>query len=363
MLGIILSGIIFFGLKPDDFASTNDVEWLKHQAGIRFKDYGMVHSDPFIESLGTDSFGKRGFSIEIALRPESLNENRFKFIFLIHNGSDTVQLLVGQWRSNIILMNGNDYSWKRRTKRLTFDIASLKTKTNLLTVTSGDSGTKLYCNGELVKTSKDLTLKMPENEKSRVILGNSADGNSPWAGDIYGVAFYSFILTDLNVTRHYKRWTDDNNFLFAANKKPTALYLFDEKEGPQVIDHSGQNQNLKIPPRVPVLEKRFLTAPWTGFKFNTNSVEDVLVNVVGFIPLGFVVIALFVGSAGRVSIQSVIITVTICLTLSLMIEVLQAWIPKRSSSMLDLMMNTLGALTGAFFFKFSFSPASVEPTK
>ena len=182
LLVVILCGIVFLGIKTDEFAYTNGVEWLKHHAGIRFRDYGMVHSDPFFKGIGRASFEKSAFSIEIAFRPENLTDNGFRFVFVIHNGSDADQLLMGQWRSNIIIMNGNDYSWKRRTKRLTFDMASLKTKTNLLVLTSEGTGTKLYCNGELVKTKKDLTLKIPDNEKSRLILGNSAGGNAPWEG-------------------------------------------------------------------------------------------------------------------------------------------------------------------------------------
>lgn len=151
--------------------------------------------------------------------------------------------------------------------------------------------------------------------------------------------------------------------LVCVKKNPAALYLFDEKECQQVFDHSGHNQNLKIPARVPILEKRFLTAPWSGFRFNRKSVEDVILNIVGFIPLGFVLVALFVGSAGKISKQSVIITVAICFAISLMIEILQAWIPTRSSSMLDVMMNTLGSMTGVLFFKFTFAAAPLGPIK
>lgn len=38
LLGIILAGILYFGLKPDKLVFTNGVEWLKHSTGVRFKD-------------------------------------------------------------------------------------------------------------------------------------------------------------------------------------------------------------------------------------------------------------------------------------------------------------------------------------
>jgi len=50
-----------------------------------------------------------GFSIIIAFKPESFREEGFNFILSIHNGKNCDQLLVGQWRSYIIIMNGDDY--------------------------------------------------------------------------------------------------------------------------------------------------------------------------------------------------------------------------------------------------------------
>ena len=45
---------------------------------------------------------------EMAAKPLN-QEECFNFIFAIHNGSDRNQLLLGQWRSWIIAINGDDY--------------------------------------------------------------------------------------------------------------------------------------------------------------------------------------------------------------------------------------------------------------
>ena len=101
-----------------------------------------------------NGFGENGFSIEIALKPLNYEEG-FNFIFALHNGNDRNQLLVGQWRSWIIAMNGDDYDHKRRVKRISVDIASQSSKVRVLTITTGQEGTKAYIDGQLIRTEKE----------------------------------------------------------------------------------------------------------------------------------------------------------------------------------------------------------------
>ena len=72
-----------------------------------------------------------------------------------------------------------------------------------------------------------------------------------------------------------------------------------------------------------------------------------VVNLIGFIPLGFVLLATFYKAGSYPKKHGFLITIVICFTVILAIEFLQAWIPSRSSDSMDLMLNTLGALIGA----------------
>ncbi len=86
---------------------------------------------------------------------------------------------------------------------------------------------------------------------------------------------------------------------------------------------------------------RFLSAPlpkyWTGF--------DVGVNLLGYAPLGFLLVLSALHSR-RVS-WPVTVAVLSSGLLSLMMEALQSYLPMRVSSNVDLALNTLGALLGA----------------
>lgn len=343
----ILFGIIIFGLNPKDFGFSNRVSWITEQSGIRFSKYGIAYTHPSV-SLSAEKFSEsNGFTIEIALKPKSFHEEGFNIIFAIHDGKDRNQLLLGQWRSYIIIMNGDDYNHKRKTKRISVNTASQSPTKMLLTITTGQKGTKVYVDGQLVHTKKDLALKMPDGDKPRLILGNSVYVKHSWRGDVYGLAFYGKILNARDIVIHFNKWSKDQNFLFAKQDKPYILYLFDEKREVRAFDHGAGNLHLEIPPRIHILKKRILSPPWGRLELNRSYIQDIIINLAGFIPLGFILSAALIEFSRTSEKHVVIMTVVLCFFLSMTIEIVQAWIPSRSSELHDLMLNTSGGLLGA----------------
>ena len=346
----ILLGILVFGLRPKDFYFSNGVNWITEQPGISFSKYGIAYTNPFLESMEENIYDPDGFSIEIALKPAGYHEAGFSFILALHNGKDSSQLLMAQWRSWIILMNGDDYAHKRREKRISVNTASLSPITRFVTITTGKKGTKVYFDGQLVRTDKDLTLKIPNGRKTRLLIGNSVHGKHSWRGDIYGLAFYRYTLTAHDAAIHFNGWNKDHNFSFAKNYKPFVLYLFDEKGGPRVLDHVSGNHHLEIPSSMQILEKKILSLTRDGLGFDSGFIQDIMLNLIGFIPFGFVLIATFVKAGFKK--HGVIIVIALCFIVSLIIEIVQAWMPSRSSHFLDLVLNTLGAFIGVIIYRF-----------
>ena len=343
------------GLKPKGFRFDNKVSWIKDQPGIRFSRFGIAYTNPFNDLIAANISGTDDFSLEIALKPASYRGYRFKFILALHDGKDSEQLVMGQWRSSFIVMNGDDYAYRRKSKRIAADAADAASPSpaaRFVTITSGKEGTRIYLDGEPVRTQKDLTLKMPPRGNGRLLLGNSAYGKHPWQGDIYGLALYRHTVTSREAADHFKRWAEDRSFSYAADGNAFALYLFDEKAGTRALDHAGGNLHLEMPSRMQVLEKRILAPPWKGFMFNRSFTTDIIINLFGFIPFGFILFATLVRFGGTFDKHAIFFTVILCFFVSLVIEILQAWIPSRSSSMLDLLLNTLGAWVGAIGCRF-----------
>ena len=223
-----------------------------------------------------------------------------------------------------------------------------------MTITSGQEGTKVYLDGQLARAKKDLILEVPDGmTETRLVVGNSVYGRNSWTGDIYGLALYGYELTAKDVELHFKRWSREHNFAFAKDDAPKLFYMFNEKAGEKALDRSGGNYHLEIPSRMKILKRELLLAPWYGFRFNRSFVVDIAINILGFIPFGFFLSATFVSRGGFVEKHNRLITVLTCLAISLFIEITQAWMPSRSSQMLDVILNTLGAWLGAMLYRFS----------
>ena len=97
----------------------------------------------------------------------------------------------------------------------------------------------------------------------------------------------------------------------------------------------------------------YLFAPPGTLAFLDPAVPSVYVmtmNVVGFIPLGFLfVVALAHSARPRRDLLSFLIAVVACTLLSLFIEVTQHFIVTRMSSLVDLLTNAAGGLIGAAY--------------
>jgi VanZ family protein len=344
---VILVLILFFGIRPKGYNFLNGVTWLKDQAGIHLKKYGLAYTDPIFEKDENDSLYSNNFSLEIALKSEKPSINGFNFLVLIHDGDDSRQLLVAQWRSWMIVMNGDDYAHKRKTGRIAVDTALLPKGPLFLTITTGNYGTKLYGNGKFIQENKNLTLTIPNGRQSRLIVGNSVYGNRSWEGDIFGLAIYKKTLDSKDIEFHFDHWNKAHNFGYARALQPFVLYTFDERDGRLARNHASDNHHLNIPERMKILKSNILEAEWDKFEYDSNHIRDFWLNLLGFLPFGFSLSAVLIRFRGGNGQQLVLKTVLLGFLVSLVIELAQAWMPSRSSSLSDLILNTCGTLLGS----------------
>jgi hypothetical protein len=80
------------------------------------------------------------------------------------------------------------------------------------------------------------------------------------------------------------------------------------------------------------------------------SFSDVAINILGFIPLGYLMMS-YLFSINRIQkkISAFFLTIAACIGISLIIESLQYYLPGRSSSLVDVLFNGLGALGGVIY--------------
>jgi VanZ family protein len=183
----------------------------------------------------------------------------------------------------------------------------------------------------------------------RLVLANSPTANNSWSGKIFGLAIYRRQLTHLQIATDYASWIQKQSLIPSKEVSATALYLFDEHGGAVVHNGLDPAEDLTIPERYFVLHPGVMRTPWREYQPTWSYWQDVGVNIAGFVPLGFCVFAYL--SLTRAIKYPGATTVVIGLFASLIIELLQALLPTRSSGLTDLITNTLGTAIGVMIFR------------
>ncbi len=340
--------MLFFGLRFKGGTTTNQVTWHPDRAGLKFGHYGMAYCRDAFETAPDPSLvAGDGLTFELAVRPEPLKRERFQILMMLHGGRDDEQLLIGQWRASLVVMHGNDYSGRRGLKRLVVNDALPAGAERLVTVISSASGTRIFMDGRPVARTATLTLKIPNRRATvTLVVGNSVYARHSWNGDIFGLAIYTRALTPAAVAKHFDQWKKSRDFSMTVPSDPAMLYLLDDVPGQKAFNRMGDTRYLIIPANVQILRKEILSLPWEETRWDSSFWKDVAVNFLGFIPLGFFLSALRADFGGAASRRNLLLCVGLCFAFSLVIELAQAWIPSRSSQMLDLAINTLGGASG-----------------
>jgi hypothetical protein len=338
----ILIGILIAGLWPFH-APKNQVSWLSNGNGLHFGEYGVVFG-----SLASSFAGSKdgiSCSVEVWLQPDHSDiggtilafykpENR-RVAFSVHQSIDDL------FFQRVIVE-------RQRFAKSKFYIAHVFRKNNPLfvTVTSSLQGTSVYLNGALVRTFPRFGLSS-EDLTSQLFVGNNPLVEDGWQGQLKGLATYDRELTETEVAQHYNAWTTNQGAL-VENQSLSALYLFNESSGTVVHNQINSETDLRIPEQFFVLHAPFLKTPWAEFQPSWSYWKDVLINIAGFVPLGFFFFAYFVSV--RSMKRPVLATILLGAATSLTIEVLQAFLPTRDSGMTDLITNTLGTAIGTMLY-------------
>jgi VanZ family protein len=173
-------------------------------------------------------------------------------------------------------------------------------------------------------------------------------GYDPWRGELRGLAIYANELSSADVLRHFRQWVQPKGNI-PDLRNATTGYSFAERVGSVVRNEVAFAPDLRIPTIFSVPHKAFLQSPAKEFKASRSYVRDILTNIAGFVPLGLILCAFFTWTHDRWS--AIFTAVIACGTLSLVIEILQYYIPPRGSGVTDVITNTLGGTIGALLMQ------------
>ena len=335
---LVWVGILLATLFPFQFRPHNDVLWMA-AGGLQFGKHGIATSDGVLNS-GPFRDDAR-CSLDILLRPASLTS--LSGILTVSSEGHPWQIQVRQYRNGLVLWR----EWPPGQNRYRYtkkDIVQLRTtQTTLVTVASGPKGTAIYSNGQ-------SAARFPGEPLScRLLNGFLTLGTDPvridaWSGDILGVALYNVELSPDQITGNYQFWSHAAMNSCTPESGRTVLYTFREGQGTIVRNLCG-GPGLLIPSFYQLPFKPFLAPPWKEFAPTLYYANDVLRNILGFVPFGFALCGYL--SLSRKTRHVVRVSVLLGALTSLSIEILQGYLPQRESGITDLLTNTLGTFLGA----------------
>jgi VanZ family protein len=336
---VAVVAILIATLWPLNPFPRNGVTWLQGTSGLRFEKAGLVVSKA---PLGPAETETGSYSLELLLRPASTKS--VYTILAFYGPTRPRQFMVRQWTDGLLVTLDATVEHDR-TRTIKFDVDHVfrPGKLVLVTMSSGPNGTTVYLDGQPAQSFAGF--KVSRSELSgEIVLGTSPTTYHPWPGELCGLAIYSKALTPADAFRHYKEWIDPSGGAPDLDGA-MARYAFAEASGREVHNEVASGPNLEIPVTFSVPHKSLLQSAAKEFSADWRYATDVLKNITGFVPLGLIVCAYF-GSTKR-GWKAILITTVACGTLSFVIEVLQYYIPRRSSGTTDIITNTVGAALGA----------------
>lgn len=319
--------------------------------GVSFGRFGVIYGKEIIDHT---FFKNNQISIEMALCSKDESVYSLKYIISFFNTEDRyADIVIAQWRTHVILFSRNgNYTDVNKYRKCGFrDVLPIDT-TLFLSIASNKDSTIMYINGKPAKKCMKFPL-IPENyiNNEQLILGNFPSGNSEWKGEMYVLSVYDTFLSEGQVFNNYKKWKLKKYEEYECN--PKMMYLFNERTDSLVNNRVSPDYKLLIPPLFKTLKKEMLSLPRNLFRNKRSGAQDIILNILGFVPFGFFLAIVLLKIKVYSKKQTCLLTIFSGFFISLTIEILQTFLPSRDSSLLDLVLNTAGAFIGVMMLPYT----------
>ena len=332
---VILMATLAFGMWPFH-SPQNDITWVPGKHAIHIGENGTALSTA---DLRVGSGINPSCSLEIWIEPGRTWSSGS--ILSFYNLQDPGQFTIRQDFTDLLLdrLVTNQQPVNHRSMR----VANVfRENESLITITSNGTDTSVYANGLLASDSSTFALSATDISH-RFVVANAPLRDQSWSGYLKGLAFYGTQLSEGAVTGHYRSWLQYRRPPIDKAEKPSAVYLFDEKEG-DIIHSAVQPQvDIRIPSRFLVVRQALFESPETE-AHEKSYLKNILINIAGFVPLGFA-FALYFHTMSKTK-TAAVGTILVGATTSCAIEYVQSYLPTRYSGMTDLFTNTAGTGVG-----------------
>ena len=343
--GLVLGGILAAGLWPFH-SPKNQVTWLADDNGLQFGRRGTILSSGNFKA--TNAHENDSCSLEIWLEPD-FTASSGGTLLAFYAPRSPRQFSLQQSISDLaVRIDIRDGRFRTRITRFYVGDKFRRGKPLFITVTSNGERASVYIDGKIVESAPEFRLSARDFE-GNLVIANWPRTDQSWSGVLRGLAFYDQDLPPAQVVHHYETWTEKGRPDVSNVERPVALYLFNERAGRVVHSQVQSGPDLYIPERYLVLDQVFLEPFWEEFRPSWSYWSDVLINVAGFIPFGFLFCA-YSSLVARIK-RPELATILLGFMISLTIESAQVFLPTRDSSTTDLIANTIGTYLGVGLYR------------
>ena len=333
----VICGLLTLGLWPFH-APANHVSWLRDRNGLELAKHGTIWSAGAFKIPGDGPC-----SLEIWFQPAPGTSGGTLLAF--STPREPFGFRIWEYFSDAIFETPSAY----------FELTGIfrEDRPTFLTLTDDGRETEVYVDGALLGTAPEFRhFRLSAADlRGIMVIGSSPRQEDSWRGRIYGLAFYNARLDAMQVARNYRNWI--SGALPRTDPAPFALYPFEERSGSIIHNAVRPGVDLQISQRFAIVHQYHMQPIWKEFRPTLGYAHDMLTNIVGFFPAGFIFYSFFVEIWPRR--RAALAATFLGTCVSLTTEVLQGWLPTRSSGTTDLFTNTLGTYLGVRLYAWEFA--------
>jgi VanZ family protein len=341
---LVLAGLLVAGLWPFH-SPRNHVSWLGNSNGLHVGPHGTILSS--VNFKGPKDPAGSACSLEIWITPDFTSIGGT--ILSFYAPGTVRRFSLQQSITDLLIRSDNRERWFQiKTRRLYAGDIFRRGKPLFITITTNGGDISVYVDGALVE-SGPISLLSAKDVDGELVLATGPTNDDSWSGRIRGLGIYDQALSAAAVSRHYKTWVKGGHPEVSADEHAMALYLFNEGAGSVIHNQVPSGPDLIVPNRYKIVDQVFLKPFWESYQPSWSYWEDVLINIVGFAPFGFLCCA-FLSLTGRTR-RPGLTAILMGFAVSLIIESTQVFLPTRDSDSTDVITNTLGTVCGVGLFR------------
>ncbi len=288
---MIISGTLFAGLWPFNFLPANGCRADSKTGTLLFEKTGIAYRK-MISSARQSLINGNTFSLAFRVQPFSVPVH-CPTILGLYNSKEMIAT-INQWKSTLIVQSGSG--------KVVFGNVMNDQQPVSVIMTIADTILTVTCNG-MTRNLSILYSDMKSRMLHHIVFGNNESLHSPWKGELSSIRF---------------------------NKNVDAFEF------------------IVVPKQLVPLKAKMLTPPWDDFRMEWRYALDMIVNLLGFIPLG-ISLSLLLSCVFSFRRYRYLVCI-LCFLTSLLIETSQAYLITRTSQMSDLILNSWGGVLGVVVY-------------